>query len=70
MPFGNSKKLEEAYVVGIKEKSEYKIKDIAKLYFERGIDKVIVMSGKNAYKSTGAWAVVEKALKENRIEYI
>ena len=47
-----------------------KIKDIAKLYFERGIDKVIVMSGKNAYKSTGAWAVVEKALKENSIEYV
>ena len=31
VPFGNSKKLEEAYVVGIKEKSEYKVKDIAKL---------------------------------------
>lgn len=47
-----------------------KINDIAKLYSERGIDKVIVMSGKNAYKSTGAWGVVEHALKENRIEYI
>ena len=28
------------------------------------------MSGRNAYKSTGAWAVVEKALKDNNIEYI
>jgi alcohol dehydrogenase len=28
------------------------------------------MSGRNAYKSTGAWDVVEKALKENKIEYI
>ena len=27
-----------------------KIEDIAKLYSSRGIDKVIVMSGKNAYK--------------------
>lgn len=31
VPFGNSKKLEEGYVVGIKEKSEYEIKDIVKL---------------------------------------
>lgn len=36
----------------------------------RGLDKVIVMSGKNAYKATGAWAVVEAALKENSIAYI
>ena len=47
-----------------------KINDIAKLYSERGIDKVVVMSGRNAYKSTGAWDVVEKALKENNIGYI
>ncbi len=47
-----------------------KINDIAKLYAERGIDKVVVMSGKNAYKSTGAWEVVEKALKDNNIGYI
>jgi len=47
-----------------------KIKDILKLYSSRGIDKVIVMSGRNAYKSTGAWDVVENALKENNIGYI
>ena len=47
-----------------------KINDIAKLYASRGIDKVVVMSGRNAYKSTGAWAVVEKALKDNNIGYI
>ncbi len=47
-----------------------KINDIAHIYAERGINKVVVMSGKNAYKSTGAWDVVEKALKENKIEYI
>lgn len=47
-----------------------KINDIAKLYSKRGIDKVIVMSGRNAYKSTGAWNIVEKALKENNIGYI
>ena len=47
-----------------------KINDIAKLYSTRGIDKVVVMSGRNAYKSTGAWDVVEKALKDNNIGYI
>ena len=31
VPFGNSKKLEEAYVIGIKEKSNYEVKDIAKI---------------------------------------
>lgn len=47
-----------------------KIEDIAKTYSERGIDKVIVMSGKNAYKSTGAWEIIEKALKKNNIGYV
>ena len=47
-----------------------KINDIARIYSSRGIDKVIVMSGRNAYKSTGAWDVVEKALNDNKIGYI
>lgn len=47
-----------------------KINDIAKDFKSKGLDKVIVMSGKNAYKATGAWDVVEKALKENGIDYI
>ena len=47
-----------------------KIHDIAKNIKSKGIDKVIVMSGKHAYKSTGAWDVVEAALKENGIGYI
>ena len=48
-----------------------KINDIAKiLKEEKGIDKVIVMSGKNAYKATGAWDYVEKALNENGIGYV
>lgn len=47
-----------------------KIHDIAKDIKSKGIDKVIVMSGKHAYKSTGAWDVVEAALKENSISYI
>ena len=47
-----------------------KINDIAQVIKGRGIDKVIVMSGRNAYKVTGAWDVVEKALKSHGIEYI
>lgn len=47
-----------------------KIDYISKELKSKNIDKVIVMSGKNAYKSTGAWAYVEKALKENGIAYV
>ncbi len=47
-----------------------KIEDIAKDFKSKGLDKVIVMSGKNSYKATGAWDVVEKSLKANGIEYV
>ena len=47
-----------------------KMSDIAKDLKTKGLDKIIVMSGKNAYKTTGAWDVTEKALKDNGIEYI
>ncbi len=47
-----------------------KIEDIAQDLTQKGIKKLIVMSGRNAYKATGAWDYVEKALKNNKIEYI
>lgn len=47
-----------------------KIDDIAKVLKTKGIDKVIVMSGRNAYKATGAWDYVEKSLKDNGIGYV
>jgi alcohol dehydrogenase len=47
-----------------------KIKDITKELKTKNIDKVIVVSGKNAYKATGAWAVVEQALKDANIGYV
>ncbi len=47
-----------------------KINDIAKDLKSKGIDKVIVMSGRNAYKATGAWDYVEKALKDSGIGYV
>ena len=47
-----------------------KIEDISCDLKSKGINKLIVMSGKNAYKATGAWDYVEAALKNNNIEYI
>ena len=47
-----------------------KIEDISKDLKSKGINKLIVMSGKNAYKATGAWDYVEAALKNNGIEYV
>ena len=47
-----------------------KIEDIAKDLNAKGINKVVVVSGRNAYKSTGAWDYVEKALKNNNIGYV
>lgn len=47
-----------------------KIADIAADLKNKGVDKVIVMSGRNAYKATGAWDFVEKALIDNGIGYV
>ncbi len=47
-----------------------KIDFIAEDLKAKGYDKVIVMSGRNAYKSTGAWDYVEKALVKHGIGYI
>lgn len=47
-----------------------KIEDIAKDLKTKGVDKVIVVSGRGAYKVTGAWDYVEKALISNGISYV
>ena len=47
-----------------------KMKDIATDMAGRSIKKVIIICGKNSYIKTGAWAVIEPALKENHIEYV
>ena len=47
-----------------------KIEEIAKTLKAKNIDKVIVVSGKGAYKVTGAWDYVEKALNNNGIGFI
>lgn len=47
----------------------HKMEDVAKDMKSKGIDKILVVSGRNAYKSSGAWDVIEKALKNNGIAY-
>lgn len=47
-----------------------KIDTIADEMIARGINKVIVISGRSSYKTCGAWDVIEKSLKEHNIEYI
>ncbi len=47
-----------------------KIDEISAALKENGVDKVIVISGKGAYKITGAWDYVEEALKKHNIGYI
>ncbi len=47
-----------------------KMDEAAKDMKSKGIDKILVVSGRNAYKSSGAWDVIEKALKNNNIEYL
>ncbi|MFD3157907.1 iron-containing alcohol dehydrogenase [Haloimpatiens sp. FM7330] len=47
-----------------------KISDIAENLKNMGIDKLLIMTGRNSYKSTGAWEHVEKALNASNIEYV
>ncbi|AHF80371.1 iron-containing alcohol dehydrogenase [Thermococcus paralvinellae] len=48
-----------------------KFYDIAKdLKENRGISRVILVTGKSSYKKCGAWDVVKPALEENGIEYV
>ena len=48
----------------------HKIDDILKDLKSKGADKVIVISGRNAYKATGAWDIIEKARKDNNVGYV
>lgn len=46
-----------------------KMDDIAKELKARGIDKILAVTGKNAYKKTGAWDYVTKAFQTHGIAY-
>src|SRR3712207_365937 len=47
-----------------------KFNDIAAELKSKGLDKIVILTGRGAYKKTGAWDVVEPALKKNDIEYV
>lgn len=46
-----------------------KIEDIAAALAKRGIKKILVVTGRGAYKSTGAWDYVVPALAKHGIDY-
>lgn len=48
----------------------HKIDDIADEMLTKGIDKVIVISGRSSYKSCGAWDVIEESLTKHNIKFI
>lgn len=47
-----------------------KIHDIADILVTRGIKKLIVVTGKQSHIKSGAWEVVEKALRDKGISYL
>jgi len=47
-----------------------KIQDIAKDLKNRGVDKLLIVTGHGSYKRTGAWDHVQKALAANSITYV
>ncbi|NFJ92559.1 iron-containing alcohol dehydrogenase [Clostridium botulinum] len=47
-----------------------KIYDIASNLKNMNIDKVLIVTGRGAYRKTGAWEYVEKALEKENITYI
>lgn len=47
-----------------------KMEDIAQEFSSKGIQKVAVITGKSAYKKTGAWEVVTKVFEKYDIAYV
>ena len=48
----------------------HKINDIADQLLEKGVKKVLIVSGRGAYKATGAWDVIAPALEKRNIAYV
>ncbi len=44
-------------------------REIADQFAERGISRVLIITGRGSYKSSGAWAPVEKVLNDSKIQY-
>ena len=47
----------------------HKINDIADQLVARGINNILVISGRGAYKATGAWDIIVPALESRKIAY-
>ncbi|MGB9813779.1 MAG: iron-containing alcohol dehydrogenase [Thermovenabulum sp.] len=47
-----------------------KITDILDVLKKKGINKVLLVTGKNSYKTSGAWAVVKPALEKMGFDYL
>ncbi|MCD6183307.1 MAG: iron-containing alcohol dehydrogenase [Thermovirga sp.] len=47
-----------------------KISDIAENLKKKGVNNVLVVTGRSSYKKTGAWDHVERALKEQGLGYV
>ncbi|MFA6807768.1 MAG: iron-containing alcohol dehydrogenase [Eubacteriales bacterium] len=47
-----------------------KIDDIARDLKKRGYNKVVILTGKGAYKKTGAWDYVKKAFDDSQIKFL
>lgn len=46
-----------------------KIDDILQILKTKNINKILIVSGKNSYKVSGAWTPTEQALDKNKIDY-
>jgi alcohol dehydrogenase class IV len=46
-----------------------KFEDICKELANRNINKLLIIAGKNSYKTCGAWDVIEPIMKKHNIEY-
>jgi alcohol dehydrogenase len=47
-----------------------KINDIAAELVKRNINSILIVSGRGAYKKTGAWDIIAPALEKNNISYV
>ena len=47
-----------------------KIEDIAAELEKRGVHSMLVVTGRGAYKATGAWGYVVPALEKHKIKYV
>lgn len=50
--------------------SAWKFPDLIKAWLAKGVRKVMVITGRSSYKTSGAWDIIKKVLDSNDISYI